>query len=487
MDPRDPPGEFFRRRATYLTVDGIPVRPLIESFLARCREPVLLEPGEDPIPLGEGSYELSEAGGRLQIHAWTESRNLVRRVTAIRNQARGKLELAIARFGRREGVVTLADLAAPENHAALLKSERLKHRDAFGVFLARQFPGWEVAELTAGRDLERSLPDTHPRALLVKGRHGIAAIAAGNDPAGTLAYGLLWLAHLRRREPQRDIPRLVLLLPRGEEGPTCWRISHLTGARFEVFAASPSGFAEPVDLADLGNLHTQLEPCQRGFAAVPDELRAVPGVVLEERRDGSIGLSVAGFEFARVAAAGITAGLETRAPASAREAAALGRSLGPLRSALPRRAEKFLESVVRANIEEIDAELLPDPVYGQVPEFTAGDRGVMDLLACDRAGRLAVLELKATQDLHLPLQALDYWMRVQWHLQRGNFTTHGYFPGLELRRAPPKLYLVAPAIEFHPANETILRFFASGLEVEYIGLGLEWQKRLKVVFRRGRT
>lgn len=459
----------------------------VRDFVARCREPVLFEPGEDPIPLSDSSYELTDAGGRLQIHAWSESRHLVRRVTGARAFGRGKLHLTVALFGKREGSLTLADLAAPENHAALVRSDRLKHRDALGTFLARQFPGWQISELTAGRDLERSLPDTHPRALLVKGRRGIAAVSAGSDAPGTLAYGLLWLDHLRRRERPLEIERLVLLLPRGEEGPTCWRIRHLTGVRCEVFAQSPSGFAEPVDLADLGNLDTRLEPCQRGFAPVPEELLAVPGAAAQRHRDGSIGIAVAGIEFARVAGSGITAGVAARKPASAREAAALGRSIGALRGALPRRRESWLESVVRANLEQIDAELWPDPVYGQVPEFTAGDRGVMDLLACDRSGRLAVLELKATQDLHLPLQALDYWMRVQWHLQRGDFTAHGYFPGRELRRVPPKLYLVAPAIEFHPANETILRFFASALEVEYIGLGLEWQKRLKVVFRRGRT
>ena len=60
---------------------------------------------------------------------------------------------------------------------------------------------------------------------------------------------------------------------------------------------------------------------------------------------------------------------------------------------------------------------MPKPVYGQVPQFAAGERGVIDLLAADRDGRLAVIELKAGQDIHLPLQALDYWMRVKWHLR----------------------------------------------------------------------
>ena len=97
-----------------------------------------------------------------------------------------------------------------------------------------------------------------------------------------------------------------------------------------------------------------------------------------------------------------------------------------------------------------------DPIYGQVPAFAGGERGILDLLAVDHTGRLAVVELKASADLHLPLQALDYWIRVKWHLDRGEFAAHGYFPGMLLRPEPPRLLLVSPSLEFHPTTETIL-------------------------------
>jgi hypothetical protein len=139
--------------------------------------------------------------------------------------------------------------------------------------------------------------------------------------------------------------------------------------------------------------------------------------------------------------------------------------------------------MVRARIEEIDARLCGEPVYGQVPAFAGGERGVLDLLAADRGGRLTVVELKATADVHLPLQALDYWVRVKWHLDRGEFRTHGYFPGMELVREAPRLLLVSPSLEFHPATETILDFFAPSIEVERIGLAVEWRKGLQVMFR----
>jgi hypothetical protein len=101
----------------------------------------------------------------------------------------------------------------------------------------------------------------------------------------------------------------------------------------------------------------------------------------------------------------------------------------------------------------------------------------------DRSGRLVVIELKASADLHLPLQALDYWIRVKWHLDRREFTGNGYFPRIELRPEAPRLLLVSPSLEFHPTTETLLSFFSPEIEVERVGLGVEWRKGLHVMFR----
>jgi hypothetical protein len=138
---------------------------------------------------------------------------------------------------------------------------------------------------------------------------------------------------------------------------------------------------------------------------------------------------------------------------------------------------------VRAELESLDATLRTQPVYGQVAQFAGGDRGIIDLLAIDRDGRLAVIELKVEQDIHLPLQALDYWMRVKWHLERGEITENTHFTGLPLLMEAPRLLLVAPALEFHPANEIVLSFFSPEIPVERIGLGVQWRKELKVMFR----
>jgi hypothetical protein len=46
---------------------------------------------------------------------------------------------------------------------------------------------------------------------------------------------------------------------------------------------------------------------------------------------------------------------------------------------------------------------------------------------------------------------------------------------------------VAPALDFHPKSEVVLRYFPPGIEVEPVGLGADWRHEVKVVFNlRGR-
>ena len=212
------------------------------------------------------------------------------------------------------------------------------------------------------------------------------------------------------------------------------------------------------------------------------------------KHDGRTSLRVRGIEFAELSGSDLLFGLGARRPARAHHAPEIARlaeeldrarhpgsdAAHPLYRQYP---EAWLESLARAEIETLDATLCPEPVYGQVPAFAGGDRGVLDLLAVDRSGRLTVVELKASADLHLPLQALDYWLRVKWHLGRREFSANGYFPGIELRTEAPRLLLVSPSLEFHPTTETILGFFAPAIEVERVGLAVEWRKGLHVMFR----
>jgi hypothetical protein len=54
-----------------------------------------------------------------------------------------------------------------------------------------------------------------------------------------------------------------------------------------------------------------------------------------------------------------------------------------------------------------------------------------------------------------------------------------------LIREAPRLLLVSPALDLHPSNERVLRYFSPRIPVERIGVGLEWRKELKVMYRSG--
>jgi hypothetical protein len=480
----------------------------IERFLASSRQPVLIEAGEDPLPMTRDTLAITTRGNHVTLECWSATRNLVRRVRGVTVERRGLMELEIERFGSRTGTLTLLDLADPSNRNAGQRGARLKYRERFRRSLRRQFPGWRIAELSAEQDLHHSLSPSFPRALLRKGTTAIAAIGASEEaftPEGALSFGLIWLDYLRRREPRLSIEGLAIFVPVGAEGTTCHRVRYLDphAARYIVFVHSEGGDEDLIDPGDYTNFDTRLHPYRQPLAESRPELIAwvdrighVKGVQKRGNIDGSVTLSVRGLEFARASGDELLFGIDAKHVAGSQahiaEIVQLAEGLAAMRNAdaidrmnplYTRHPEAWLESEVRASIETLDATLFEAPLHGQVPQFAAGDRSVIDLLAVDRDGRLAVVELKASQDIHLPLQALDYWMRVKWHLDRGEFTGRGYFPGIELRRDAPKLLLVAPALEFHPTNETILRFFAKEVVVERLGVGIEWRKDLRLMFR----
>jgi hypothetical protein len=397
----------------------------LEEFVARCREPVLIEPGQEPIRLMPGQHEWSVAAGRVLIEAWDDSGRLARKVRSITRQAPGEMTLETERFGKKTGTLLVVDRGRPAVMDASRRATRLRLRERFRRFLARQFTGWTIVGLTTETDLENSLSPAYPRAMLARGKCAWAAIAAPDEATAAdhiLTFGLIWLDYLRRRERRRlTVEGLCLFVPAGKALTTCLRGRWLNplAAQAAVFIYD-ADWEEPLDFGSHGNLDTRIEPA----AQLPN----TPG-------------------------------------------------------AHPEQPEAMLEAIVRTNPALFDAKLLPEPVYGQVPAMAGGERGVIDLLAATVAGRLAVLELKASADIHLPLQALDYWLRVRWHQECGDFARHGYFPGLALDPSPPRLIFIAPALQFHPSTETLLRYFSPRVEVTRIGLAVEWKQDLRVMLR----
>ncbi len=142
--------------------------------------------------------------------------------------------------------------------------------------------------------------------------------------------------------------------------------------------------------------------------------------------------------------------------------------------------------VVR-DVTKLDPAFMPACIYPQVPAFSGLDRGVIDILLATRSGRLAVLELKVHEDINLPLQGLDYWLRVKWLQARGQFREYGYFPGIELADAAPVIYLVSPAFRFHSTTGRMLRYLDPAISITQVGINDSWREEIKILFRREST
>jgi hypothetical protein len=395
----------------------------IEQFLATASRPVLIEAGEAEFPLDPGSYSLDSHGAFLYVSAWSTERTYRRRVLEVRKRQPGRIELTVARTGRPPGILTLFDSGYLRNDAVRLRGRRERFREEFRFMLRRQFAGWRLAELSSAPDLEHSLSPAYPRAALRQGTAGIAAIGAPPDSLNP--DGVVTFGLIWLDYLRRRDPRVAY-----HSLAIFLDERHSRNTVLRLHWLDPSA------------AHFRLFAIDQGVERETD---------LDDRGN-----------------------LDTRLGA-------------PSSASPPPTPEGELESIVMRSVNSLDAMLQRNPVYRQAPAIAAGDRGIADLVAIDATARLAVLELKASQDIHLPLQALDYWIRVRWHAERGDFARLGYFPGREIASHAPSLYLVAPALEFHPSTETLLRFFEVNLRVIRLGLGANWRENLKVISRQERN
>ena len=404
------------------------------------------------------------------------------------------------------------------------KATRSRYARLLERVLRREMPGWALdkTRLSTSMDLERSFSPVYARGLLRKGRSAFAVVGVNQQETqssvdATLTFGLLWLDACREREAGRCLVEgLRLYVPPKTSATVQIRLAHLNhaAAKFQLFEFDERDESSiQIDLSDHGNIQTRLvrlpdaAQVRSRFAATVSKILALaPEAEVTVISPTELSFRLHGLELARARLANAPGtfqvseevifgppGYETRlndetTPAFAEfirmvvEARSMhGDRRDPLWRMYP---ERWLESLIFKNVAAVDSSLDGAHVYSQVPAFSASDRAMIDVLTCTRDARLAVLELKADEDIHLPLQGLDYWARVLWHHSRGEFQQYGYFPGLQLLPRPPLLFLVAPSLRVHPATDTVLGYFSPAIEWSLVGVDERWREGVKVIYRK---
>jgi len=456
------------------------------------------------------SWEVRGAPTKPLLHLWSDNCNVTRRVLAITDQSDGHVLLAVECFGRTKPQRLEIVRLGYERDARGLSREEFCEQ--LRRILAERFPDETLEKLSIAADLEHSLSRVYARGISRKGMAYYAFLAVPDEETpdaleSSLTYGLLWLDRTRQSGGRGNLSGLRLILPKGKSAALAARM-HAIDQRLavQVYELDPQRETlERVEPCADGNFNTWLVPrresqllLDRAAAAIaplqalePDAIRAHAAAPLHE-----VVLRFRGLAFARWSEGRVNFGMNGQWDElnGANEVALKQLVLNlqnyrhPLasdtRHPLYRaQAERWMQMMVMGDVSQIDLALDPEHVYEQVFSQTAGQRGVLDLLCVTRAHRLAIVELKTVENPDPPLQAADYWSRICRLLAQGDLARYGYFPGIELRPDPPVVYLVAPALRFHPSTDVLLRYLKPEVEIIRVGLVESWRRGLRVVMR----
>jgi hypothetical protein len=510
-------------------VDNSAVTPeslgrLVQEFLAEASSAVVVEDSAVTFDLVHTKYSISGEYNKCLLHLWSAERNTVRRVLDAEVKG-GTMRLAVQRLGQSRPTKLEICKERDRRSPTARKAARLSYEQKLRRAIERHFPGFAITRLTSAVDLEKSFGPIYARGLLRRGQSAFALLAVNGSETqssidAALTFGILWLDLCRESSNAKILVEgLTLVVPQGCSALVRERMANLNHAaakwRLFEFDERHDSMIE-MDCSDRGNVATRLVHATNEMAAMErfaESITRIQGVLpnceIAVLSAAEIGFRWRGLEFARtrMGAEAVTFRskqeivfglgaeervLDDRCWATFVQLLTLLRDArhpyGPHYDRLFRmHPERWLESLVKTDVSMIDERLEPELAYSQVPAFSAADRAMIDILTLTRDARLAVVELKADEDIHLPLQGLDYWSRVQWHHERSEFLKFGYFGGRELSPQSPLLFLVAPALHVHPATDTILRYISPEIEWAFVGIDERWREGVKVVFRKHPT
>jgi hypothetical protein len=493
----------------------------LETFLVGSNAAIVIEDGALLFDLAQAKYSISGESNKCLLHFWSAERNIVRRVLDL--ETRGEtLRVTVQKIGHARPTKIEICRERDRRSPSAKRAARICYQRVLERIVHKQFPDLTISQLSTSMDLEKSFGPIYARGLVKRGQSGFAVLGVNRQELqssidAALTFGILWLDLCRQAQAGKlVIEGLMLFVPEGCSTLIRERMAHLNSAaaKWQLYEIEErSEDIRRIEISDRGNVLTRLVRCPEEsdvYARFSAEIALVrtlmPEVEIGIVSSAEVAFRCYGLEFARArltakpgdfhSEAEIVFG--TGAEEKVLEASnfpqfeRLIRSIGEVRhhdGPSEERwwrihPERWLESLVMKDVSAIDDQFDQRYCYSQVPAFSASDRAMIDVLTSTRKGRLVVLELKADEDIHLPLQGVDYWARVAWHHGRGEFHKFGYFAGRELSTERPLLMMVAPALRIHPATDTLLRYVSPEIDWVVVGIGERWRKELKVVFRK---
>src|SRR2546421_8176077 len=500
------------------------VQPHAEWFIS--------EDGRLPLEVNRNEFDFSVAHGRLIFSCWTQRGARASRVTDW-NRSGDKLVLQVTRrMGAEVATLELVPRASAKALVATIAAARQARCEALAQLVAqtlvcdstgedhrlKSVPLARIERATLSPGMRRDQPGRYARVILrlPHERIAVTATVAESDPRNVdslFSSALLWFARAQAAPKRPPISRLLIIV----EG-------NILDAARQRHVLLRDSLRQRIELMKIDDdwREVDLTPAwerrylwRKRLARFPPliessstnkvgEVVAIdPGAIdVVASRHGQT-LRYHGLPFARVRTVmgrdRIWFGIEGSRRRSLDEYHYRDwtKLLGDLQtyrreSCRDRRhwfyraaGEAWLESILRRDISRLDPGLIVAPLHAQFRTSHGGPTGArpIDLLALRHDGRLAVIELKVSEDREHVFQGVDYWRRVEAHRRRGHISSAKLFGDREISDESPLVYLVAPTLRFHPSFATLAKTIAPDIEIYRFDINEDWRAGVRVVRR----
>ncbi len=490
----------------------------IREIISAHRDWFISIDGRAPLSISADEFDFSVAQGRLMFSSWTEGGARTWRVTAWNWSGEKLLLNASRRMGAESVELQLVPRASAKAIVANIAAARQERCERLAKIVSEFILNSKVERATLSPGMRRDQPGRYARIILrlPHERLAITGIVAQSDARNVdslFSSALLWFQRVMESPKRPLIQRLLMVVEH----------SILDAARQRHVLLRES-LRDRIELLEIDDEWTCVTPVARferkhiwrkrltRFPSVNEDeasdraleivAQAPHAIDVVASRHGQT-LRYYGLPFARIRRVmnqdrmwfGIE-GSQRRLlnDSHERDWTKLFDDLEVYRNADCRdrrhwlyraSGEAWLESILRRDITKLDPGLVIAPLHAQFRTAHSGPTGArpIDLLALRHDGRLAVIELKVTEDREHVFQGVDYWRRVEAHRRRGHISSARLFGDREISDESPLVYLVAPTLHFHPSFRTLARTIAPDIEVYRFDINEDWRAGVRVVRR----